>query len=100
MHALKGRNGFQITAHWRSQFDVRMRQIIGKCSDALGEFDLILPTPSSSGFCGDFARAVSDLTGVPVLASDFLRKKTVGELLDECHANPPRMRPGQKNALT
>jgi hypothetical protein len=96
VHALKGRRGFTIMPYWKNQLLGRAKAILAKVEGELKEFDFILPIPSSSPFCGEFADLISEVSGVPVLPSNFLRKRLVGELLAENQATPPKMRAGLK----
>lgn len=101
IHALKGKSrDFTITAHWRQQVMMRARVILTKETPWLQNHDYCLPIPSSSPLCGDLARLVSAVSGVPVLLPVFLRKALVGDLLDDYRADPPKMRRSQQVAVT
>ncbi|USU05586.1 hypothetical protein NF699_02475 [Sphingomonadaceae bacterium OTU29LAMAA1] len=98
IHALKGRRGFSILPFWKSQLMARARLILEAPHADLEKFDFVLPLPSSSPFCAEFAAMVSDVSGTPILEPTFLRKRTVGEVLAEAKANPPaRMSPRQRS---
>lgn len=98
IHALKKRNGFSITPFWERTLMDRARSIIAK-TEQLAGFDYCLPIPSSSPFCGRFADLLSEQIGASVLAPDFVRKRSVGEMLEKAKTDPPPMRPGQKSAF-
>jgi len=100
IHALKGRRGFTITPFWEQQVMSRTRRILAEVADDLQGFDHCMPMPSSSTFCTRFAAEVSQVAGAPLLPPTFLRKKRVGEVLQELAANPPRLRPAQKGPFT
>ena len=69
----------------------RAQDILGKAAAELQDFDFILPMPSSSPFCAEFAAMVAAVSGAPILAPDFLRKRRVGEVLADIKANPPNV---------
>jgi hypothetical protein len=89
VHALKGRRGYSILPFWKGQLMARARLILEASREDLANFDFVLPLPSSSPFCAEFAAMVSDVSGTPILDPTFLRKRTVGEVLAEAKANPP-----------
>ncbi len=99
IHALKGTRGYQIQPYWRGQFDTRATQILTSCLGEIQEHDYLLPIPSSSPFCGDFTTHVSQLSAVPILPSDFLAKRTIGEVLADIQANPPKVKKGLQEAF-
>lgn len=99
IHALKGRRGFSITEFWKGRLMARARTILASAPNSLEGFDYCLPMPSSSPFCTEFAAAVSAASGAPILDSSFLRKRTVGELLADIEANPPKVRESAKGAF-
>lgn len=69
----------------------RAQEILGKSAAELQGFDYVLPMPSSSPFCAEFAAMVSAVSGAQLLAPDFLRKRRVGEVLADIKANPPKV---------
>ncbi len=99
IHALKDTGSYRILPFWRTQFDARARNILTKCLEELQRHDYLLPTPSSSPFCGRFTTMVSDISGVPILDSAFLVKKTVGEVLEDIRATPPKLKRSQQDAF-
>gem|GEM_PF-2346414 len=99
IHALKDTGSYQILPFWRSQFDSRARNILTSCLGELQRHDCLLPIPSSSPFCAQFSAMVSNISGVPILNSTFLVKKTVGEVLNDTRANPPRVKPSLQDAF-
>lgn len=100
MHALKARKGFSITAHWERRIMERAERILTKAAGDLQGYHHCLPIPSTSPFCGTFARLVSRVSGAPILEPSFLRKRRIGEVLAAIQANPPRVRAGLKGAYT
>lgn len=98
--ALKGMRGFSITAFWERQLMTRAKQILVKVAEDLEGFDLCVPIPSSSPFCANFAKCVSEVSGASLLEPYFLRKTQVGELLTANRQNPPRLRSGLKTQFT
>lgn len=99
IHALKGTRGYGIQAYWRSQFDTRATQILTSCLPEIQKNDYLLPTPSSSPFCANFTAQVSQLSSVPILPATFLDKRTIGEVLADIQANPPKVKPGLQEAF-
>lgn len=99
VHALKARRGFSILPFWKNQIMARAKAILEKAGDNLQGFDFVMPMPSSSPFCAEFAAMVSEVCGAPILPPTFLRKRQVAELLAETKANPPKARGQQKRAL-
>jgi len=99
IHALKGRRGFSIAAHWQSQVMCRAKAILEKAAEQFQGFDYVLPMPSSSPFCAEFAELVAQATCAPILNPDFLRKRRVEEVLAETKANPPKVVGRLKTAL-
>lgn len=89
IHALKGRKGFSIVAHWRGQVMARSKAILEKAAEQLEGFDYVVPMPSSSPFCAEFAALVAQVCGAEILEPSFLRKRRVGEVLAEAKASPP-----------
>lgn len=100
VHALKGRKGFTILPFWKNQVMARAQAILAKAQDELQGFDFVMPMPSSSPFCAEFAALVAATADLPILAPSFLRKRRVGELLADAIANPPKVKGGLKKAFT
>lgn len=96
IHALKARRGFSIMPYWKQQLMVRARLILLASAADLAGFDFVLPLPSSSPFCAEFAAMVSDVSGTPILDPRFLRKRTVREVLDDAKADPPAKMSGRQ----
>ncbi|GAB2206276.1 hypothetical protein ROS1_30920 [Roseibium sp. ROS1] len=99
IYALKGRNGYSITPFWKTQIMRRAKQILEKVQSDLQGFDLCLAIPSSSSFCNEFSSLVAGIAQVDILASDFLRKKNIGEILEDFRGGDRKVRPGQKKPL-
>lgn len=100
IHALKGRKGYSITAFWKGRLTARARDILTGVAQDLQGFDHCLPMPSASPFCAEFAQMVSAVSGAPILAPTFLRKRTVGELLAEIQVHPPNIKASLKQTFT
>ncbi|WP_152048809.1 phosphoribosyltransferase [Aureimonas psammosilenae] len=81
IYALKGIKGYSILPYWRAEIMGLAGEILAGILDELAEFDHVLAVPSSNAFCSDVAAFVSQASGVPVLASTFIQKKTVGQML-------------------
>lgn len=94
IYALKSLKSFSITRHWESWLFRRALAIIAKERDALSAYDLCIPIPSSSPFCERFAAVVSDQLGIDILVPTFIRKRTIGAVLADATANPPKVRRG------
>jgi len=77
IYAMKGLNGYSIVPMYRTKLVDRCAKIVGKMGL---EGDIIVPVPSGNGFCSEVAHIVSDVTGLPVVPPDFIRKKTFDEM--------------------
>jgi adenine/guanine phosphoribosyltransferase-like PRPP-binding protein len=80
IYALKEMYGYRIGDADRQLFIDRAAEILRRMADQL-QADFIMPVPSSKSFCSDFAQVVAEVTGIPFLPSDFIRKRTVSEML-------------------
>lgn len=100
IHALKAQKGFTITPFWRQQLFGRARAILQKLPEDIKEYDHCLAVPSSSPFCLDVTQLISEVLDVPILAGAPLRKASVGEVLADVAASPPKVRPAMKAAYT
>ena len=89
MYALKGTNGYTIDTpsviRLYRRGMARVRQEI-----RLGDFDIIVPAPSSSDLPLKLADRVARLLGSGALVHDILRKPTVGSVLASAPATPVR----------
>jgi len=92
IHALKGTGRYQIQMYWRQQFHNRANNILESCLAEIEKHDFLLSTPSSSPFCMEFTKQVSELSKVSILDSRFLKKQTVKEVLQNIHNNPPKVK--------
>ena len=81
---------------WEQWLLRRAVAIIASAHPSLHDFNMCVPVPSSSAFCGKFAALVADQLGIPLLVPDFIGKRTIGGVMNDAIANPPKMRPGQK----
>ncbi|WP_173931673.1 phosphoribosyltransferase family protein [Chelativorans sp. Marseille-P2723] len=82
IYALKGMHGYQIMPMYRKQFMNRARQIIESFAEEL-EADYIMPLPSSYDFCREVAELICEITEKEYLDPNFIRKRTVQEMLDQ-----------------
>jgi hypothetical protein len=80
IYALKEMRGYRIAADHKALFIDRAAAILAEITDQF-DADFILPVPSTKPFCAEFGQVVSKVTGVPFLDSNFIRKRTVGEML-------------------
>lgn len=80
IYALKGLHGYTITPTAKSQFMDRANEIVHSFSNDL-DAELIVPLPSSSGFCAEFAELLCQVTGLQLRHADFIRKRTIKEML-------------------
>lgn len=99
VHALKGRKGFSIMPHWKGVVMARAQAILAAAAGDLQGFDFVMPMPSSSPFCAEFAALVAVAANAPILEPDFLRKRKVGEMLAEAKASPPSVGKRWRTAL-
>lgn len=95
IYALKGMNGYNIVPMYRMRILARGQEILEKCVGLCGA-DFIMPMPSSYGFSKEFAEMVSATTETPLLDSQFLRKKTVAEMLAQYGQQIPDDLTGQR----
>lgn len=87
IYALKEMKGYRINPEEHAKFFSRAAQIVSKFRDEL-QADYVMPLPSSKPFCREFAQFFSDVTMIDYLAPDFMRKKTVDEVLLEHRDSP------------
>lgn len=81
IYALKGMHGYRIMPMYRGQFMTRAKEIVEVFAEHLVA-DYIMPLPSSYGLCQEVAGLVSEVTGIECLDPAFIRKKTIGEMLE------------------
>lgn len=88
VYALKEMNGYRMQPMYH-------RMLFGRADEILAAFvggldvDLLVDVPSSKPLCAMFAVRVSEVSGLPLVRSTFLRKRTVGEVLDGIDAGFP-----------
>ncbi|MEE7441084.1 phosphoribosyltransferase [Methylobacterium oryzae] len=99
IYALKGINGYTILPFWRARIMGLATQILASVGAELAAFDYVLAVPSSNAFCLDFAVFVSGTTGVPLLPSTFIQKKTVGQMLAGFSTIPATVRRQDRQAF-
>lgn len=95
LYALKGIKQYTIVPMYRQMVLRNARSIVEKVSEQLSP-DLILPVPSSNAFVGEIADLASDVFECPVLPNGFIRKKTLGEMVDEYGGDVPKMMPSHQ----
>ncbi len=95
IYALKGLQGYSITTHWELWLFRRAVAILAKDPAPLDSYEICIPVPSASPLCANFATVVAEHLGIPLLVPDFVKKRTVGSILNEAQMHRPKMRPGQ-----
>ena len=88
IHALKEMNGYRMQPMYRQMLDARVDEILATFVGEL-DVDILMDTPSSKPLCAEFACRVAQVSGLPLVRSTFLRKRTVGEVLDGIDAEFP-----------
>lgn len=88
IYALKEMKGYRIDPVCRKLFMDRAQAIVLK-DRAKITADIIVPVPSSYEFCRQFSEELGVWTGLPVVPTDFIGKKTVSQVLAENTAAPP-----------
>ena len=86
--AMKGMGQFQIIPMYRIQIMNRAREILENFAGDL-DIDAIMPMPSSYQFAGEVAQLVCHVTQKELIEPSFIRKRTVGEMLDEYDGHVP-----------
>jgi hypothetical protein len=80
IYALKGLNGYKIADEQRELVLTRAAAVLESfCSDI--DADFIVPLPSSSAFCTEFARLVCQVSGKRLFTCQLIRKKSASEML-------------------
>jgi hypothetical protein len=93
VYALKGIKGYKIKPSDLEILYGLADEILSRLVDDL-EVDAVLDVPSSKPLCRLFASRVSGVLGVPLIESSFLRKRTVGEVLNFVDAKFPEITKG------
>lgn len=86
--ALKGMGQFKILPMYRTQIMDRAREILENFAVDL-DIDAVMPMPSSYPFASEVAELVCHVTQKEPIEPSFIRKRTVGEMLDEYDGNIP-----------
>ena len=86
--AMKGMDGYKVVPMYRAMFLSRAREVLETFAGDL-EVDLVMPMPSSYGFAREVAVLVSNVAGKDLLESDFIRKRTVAEMLAQYDGHVP-----------
>ncbi|TCK31241.1 hypothetical protein EV667_1347 [Ancylobacter aquaticus] len=88
VYALKGIKKYTISVSHEEHAYKRARDIVPQCL-ASSQADYVIPIMSKYAVSSRVAQLVSEVSGIPFLNPDFLRKKTVGEMLEEHDGNVP-----------
>jgi len=88
IYALKEMKGYRMQPMYRRMLDAKVGEILFAVVEGL-DVDALIDMPSSKPLCAEFAAQVSEVSGLPLLRSTFLRKRTVGEVLDGIDAEFP-----------
>jgi hypothetical protein len=80
IYALKGLKGYKITADAKLQFMNRAAVIVDSFAKDL-DADFIVPLPSSCAFGAEFADLLCEVTGKQLYPADFIRKRSIAEML-------------------
>ena len=89
IYALKEMKGFRMDAACRTLVMDRAQQVVLKDRAKLAA-DAIISIPSSYSFCNEFSEMLGAWLGIPVIAGDFIGKKTVSQVLAEAQAGNPQ----------
>jgi hypothetical protein len=88
VYALKEMNGYRMQPMYHSMLYNRAEEILATFVGDLA-VDALMDVPSSKPLCRTFATCVAKVAGLPLVQSTFLRKRTVGEVLDVVDADFP-----------
>jgi phosphoribosylpyrophosphate synthetase len=80
IYALKGLHGYNITPAVKHQFLERATEIVRSFSHEL-DAEMMVPLPSGNAFCSEFAELLCQATGLKLRHADFIRKRTIKEML-------------------
>ncbi|MFS2150425.1 phosphoribosyltransferase family protein [Rhizobium sp. Rhizsp42] len=92
IYAMKSLNRFTIVPVFRKKVLERCAVIVSKMKI---EADVVIPVPSGNGFCLEIAEIVAEVTGLPLAAPDFIRKKTFTEMYAEYGSVPSGLIPAE-----
>jgi hypothetical protein len=82
IYAMKGLKGFGIQPVYRRKIMDRCETIMARLAKDI-QFDLIMGMPSSNSFAMELANLAAQVFDKPVLSNDFIRKKSLGELVHD-----------------
>lgn len=88
VYALKEMHGYRMQPMYHTMLYSRAEEILAKFVGDLG-VDLLMDVPSSKSLCRTFAARVAQVSGIPLVQSTFLRKRTVAEVLEVVDADFP-----------
>lgn len=88
VYALKEMNGYRMQPMYHQMLYKQADKILATFVGEL-DVDVLVDVPSSKPLCRKFATKVAHASGLPLVESTFLRKRTVGEVLDGIDANFP-----------
>jgi hypothetical protein len=89
VYALKEMNGYRMQPMYHQMLYKRADEILAAFVGDL-DVDALVDVPSSKPLCRLFATRVAEVSGLPLVESNFLRKRTVGEVLDAIDASFPQ----------
>jgi hypothetical protein len=99
IYALKEMNGYRMQPMYHRMLYARVDEILAAFVGEL-DVDALMDTPSSKPLCAAFADRVAQASGLPLMRSTFLRKRTVGEVLDGIDAEfPPFVKDGDAQSF-
>lgn len=91
VYALKEMNGYHMQPMYRDMLYKQAAKIMETFVEEMNA-DMLVDVPSSKPLCRDFARKVAEISGIELRPSDFLRKKTIAEILADIDANFPSIK--------
>lgn len=98
VYALKEMNGYRMQPMYHKMLYTRADDILNTFVHEL-DVDLLMDVPSSKQLCFTFAERVAQASGLPLVASTFLRKRTVGEVIDGIDAEFPQFQKDRQEKL-
>lgn len=88
VYALKEMHGYRIQPMYTGMLWKIVDNILAKFAGNL-EVDFLIDVPSSKPLCQIFALRISKASGIPLVKSTFLRKRTVEEVLSKIDGQFP-----------
>lgn len=97
VYALKQMQGYSIQPMYRTMLFNRAREILQNMKGSI-EGDILVDVPSSKPLCREFLNLAAPELLIPKRESDFLRKRTIGEVLSDFNDGIPEL--GKRDART